>query len=66
MAATTSTAGPVPSAASPMRRRWLPSSIRTRGRLLAAIRDLSEGASWEPGRDWLTRLTDPGGPQDPR
>ena len=38
----------------------------TAGRLLAAIRDFSEGASWEPGRDWLTRVTDAGEPQDPR
>jgi hypothetical protein len=66
MAAITSTAGAVSSAASPMRRRWLPSASRTAGRLLAAIRDFSEGASWEPGRDWLTRVTDAGEPQDPR
>ena len=29
---------------------------RTIVRLLGSIRDLWDGSSWEPGRDWLTRV----------
>jgi hypothetical protein len=35
-------------------------------RLLAAFQNFCETASWEPGRDWLTRVTDPAERQEPR
>jgi hypothetical protein len=58
----TSTAGPVPRVASSGRRPLTSAGAR----LLAAFRNFREGASWEPGRDWLTRVTDPGERQEPR
>jgi hypothetical protein len=36
-------------------------------RRLDSLRDLWDGASWEPGHDWLTRaVPPPGDRQDPR
>jgi hypothetical protein len=57
-----STAGPTPRVASSAR----PLLTSVAARLLAAFRNFQEGESWEPGRDWLTRLTDPGERQEPR
>lgn len=57
-----STAQPIPSVASS--KRHLLTSVAAR--LLEAFRKFQEGASWEPGRDWLTRVTDPGERQEPR
>jgi hypothetical protein len=34
--------------------------------LLGSIHDVWDGSSWEPGRDWLTRVESPGEPQAPR
>lgn len=62
MAGITTTAGPVPRVANPG--RHTPASAGAR--LLAALRDFCEGASWEPGRDWLTHVTDPAERQGPR
>lgn len=62
MAAITDTPGLVP--------RWASSGRHTLtgagARLLAAFRNLRKTASWEPGRDWLTRVTDPAERQEPR
>jgi hypothetical protein len=55
-------AGPIPKIANS--KRHLVASARAR--LLAAFRNFREGASWEPGRDWLTRVADPGERQEPR
>jgi hypothetical protein len=62
MAAITSTAGPVPTV--PRSGRHTLASAGAR--VLAAFRHFCQGASWEPGRDWLTRVTDPGDRQEPR
>jgi hypothetical protein len=62
MASITSTAGPVPRAANPGRHTL----TNVAARLLAALRNFHERASWEPGRDWLTRVTDPAERQEPR
>jgi hypothetical protein len=62
MTGVTSTAGPVPSV--PRSGRHTLTSVGAR--VLAAFRNFREGASWEPGRDWLTRVTDPGDRQQPR
>ena len=35
-------------------------------RLLKSIHDVWDGSSWEPGRDWLTRVQTPGERQVPR
>lgn len=35
-------------------------------RLLRSIHDVWDGSSWEPGRDWLTRVDQPGERQAPR
>jgi hypothetical protein len=56
------TARPIPNVASS--KRHLLTSVAAR--LLAAFRTFQEGESWEPGRDWLTRVSDPGEPQEPR
>jgi hypothetical protein len=66
MAAISSTAGPVRGVARPRRHRRPAHLTGTARRLLAALLDLCEGASWEPGRDWLTRVSDPGERQEPR
>jgi hypothetical protein len=66
MAAITNTAAPVRGVAQPRRRRRPKNLTAIGARLLAALRDFREGASWEPGRDWLTRVSDPGEPQEPR
>lgn len=66
MAAITNTAGPVQSVAQPRRRRRPKNLIPIGARLLAGLRDFRESASWEPGRDWLTRVSDPGERQEPR
>jgi hypothetical protein len=65
MAAITNTAGSVRSVAQPRRGRRLANPPAIAARLLAALRDFREGASWEPGRDWLTRVSDPGERQEP-
>lgn len=57
-----STAAPIPRVAGSKRHLLTSAGAR----LLAAFRNFQEGASWEPGRDWLTRVTDPGEPQEPR
>jgi hypothetical protein len=57
-----STAGPIPRAASSGRQLLTSAGAR----LLAAFGNFREGASWEPGRDWLTRVSDPGERQEPR
>jgi hypothetical protein len=44
--------------------RWV--LIRFGSRLLVAFGDFCEGASWQPGRDWLTRITPPCERQEPR
>jgi hypothetical protein len=62
MAGITITAGPAPRVASSGRHTL----TSARARLLAAFRNFREGASWEPGRDWLTRVTDPAERQEPR
>ena len=62
MAGITSTAGPVPRVTSPGRLTL----TRAGARLLGAFRNICERASWEPGRDWLTRVTDPAERQEPR
>ena len=66
MAAISSTAGPVQGVDGRSQHRALQTVTGTGGRLLAALRDFCEGASWEPGRDWLTRVNDPGERQEPR
>jgi hypothetical protein len=66
MAAITTTASPVRSVARSGRHRRLPSLTGTGARLLAGLRHFCEGESWEPGGDWLTRVTDPGERQEPR
>ena len=66
MAAITKPAGSVRSVAQPRRRRRAANLTAIGERLLAALRDFHEGASWEPGRDWLTRVSDPGERQEPR
>lgn len=57
-----STAVPIPKVASSKRHLLTSAGVR----FLAAFRNFQEGASWEPGRDWLTRVTDPGERQEPR
>lgn len=57
-----STAGPIPKVAGSKRHLLAGAGAR----LLAAFRNFQEGASWEPGRDWLTRVTEPGERQEPR
>ena len=57
-----STAGSIPRVASSGQHLLTSAGAR----LLAAFRNFREGASWEPGRDWLTRVTDPGERQEPR
>jgi hypothetical protein len=53
--------------ARPMRRRFVMGARgRAIERFLASIRDLWDGSSWEPGRDWLTRVQSPGERQAPR
>jgi hypothetical protein len=62
MSGIVSTAGPIPRIANS--KRHLVASVGAR--LLGAFRNFREGASWEPGRDWLTRVADPGERQEPR
>ena len=57
-----STARPIPRVASSKGHRL----TSVAARLLAAFRNFQEGESWEPGRDWLTRVNDPGERQEPR
>jgi hypothetical protein len=44
----------------------LSATRRATVRLLKSIHDVWDGSSWEPGRDWLTRVDQPGEPQTPR
>lgn len=66
MAAITNTARPVQSVPQPKSRHRPKTLTAVGARLLAALRDFHEGASWEPGRDWLTRVSEPGDRQEPR
>jgi hypothetical protein len=45
-----------------MTRRRSPRSAR----LLAALRERWDGATWQPGTDWLTRVHPSGERQEPR
>jgi hypothetical protein len=62
MTGVTSAARPVPRLASSGWRTLTSAGAR----LLAALQNFCEGTSWTPGRDWLTRVTDPGERQEPR
>jgi hypothetical protein len=66
MAAISSTEGRVPGVARLGRHLRLTLLTSTARRLLVAFREFREGTSWEPGRDWLTRVTDPSERQEPR
>jgi glycerol-3-phosphate cytidylyltransferase-like family protein len=51
----------------PTRHPFIPDSARRAiVRLLRSIHDVWDGSSWEPGRDWLTRVQPQGEPQAPR
>jgi hypothetical protein len=66
MAAISSTVGLVRGVARPRRHRRPAHLTGTGARLLAALRGFREGAPWEPGQDWLTRVSDPGERPEPR
>jgi hypothetical protein len=66
MAAITNTARPVQTVAQPRRPRRPANLTAIEARLLAALQEFREAASWEPGPDWLTRVNDPGERQEPR